>query len=254
MIDFSVFSIWGIVLACLSLGAIIVLYNKLDQRLMLRMLRVFLYFFLSVVVVALYMWGLQVVDHWWAHVLWILIVAVLTSSLLLKKNHLWRNSFLLPVNLGVITGMTFAVGTSLLIFPVHTSLFLPAVVAVEAALVLTPVSTAVNTYLHSLRHTQEHFQYLLANGASRYEAILPSARRAFRAYLLPILRSLTAPVVVAPPMLLCGMLMLGYAPFQAVALLLLLTVVLLTSGLLTTTIILYLLNRVLFDRSGKLLL
>lgn len=252
--DLAGISILGIVVVGLLLGAIIAFYNILDRRLMLRILRVFLYFFVSNVLVALYMWGLQVFEHWWVHLLWILIATVAVSSLLLRKNHLWRNSFLLPVNLGVFLGMTFGMGVSILVLPDHTSLFLPAFVAIESALMLNSVSLALNTYIHSLRHTQEHYRYMLANGASHTEAISPSVRRCFRAFLLPVLRLMTSPLIVTPPLLLCGMLLAGYNPLQAVALLLLLTVVLLASGLLTTIVIVFLFNRIIFDRSGKLLL
>lgn len=252
MIDFTVFSILGIVMVCVLLGIIFAIYNVIDRRMMLRMLRVFLYFLLSTVFVAFYMWGLHNFDRWWVHLLWVLIAAMAVSSLILKKNHLWSASFMLSVNLGIFLGMACGVGGSLLVLPVHNALFVPALVSVDAALMLSSVSSALSTYLHSLRHTQEHYQYLLANGASRVEAILPSVRRSFRAFMIPILRQMTTPIVITPPLLLVGMLLVGYPPLQAVVLLLLLIVVLLSSGLLSTALIILLLNRVIFDRSDKL--
>ena len=230
------------------------MYFDPDRRLLMRMVRVFLYFSLSMLVVVLYMWGLQQVARWWVHVLWTVFVSVLLSSLILRKARLWKTSLLLPVSAAVVVGMLLVVGVTVLAVPARHELFIPAVAAVHAGIAAGAVSAGLQAYVHSLHHTQEHYLYLLANGASHLEAVMPSARRSIRAVLMPLLRQMTTPVAIAPPMLLCGLLMAGASPVAAGAITLLLAFIVLLACVLTMVLILLLADWFFFDRSGRFLL
>lgn len=247
-------SVWGAAVVLCMLGGVFALFSIVDRRLMGRMSRVLLYFGLSMLLVALYMWGLHVVHEWWAHVLWVLLGAVLVSWLILRKNRLLQGAFFVPVFVSVLVGMACGVGLSLLLAAVRPVLLVPGVVAVEAAFMIGAVSSGLAAYIRSLRHTQEHFQYLLANGASHAESVFPSVRRSLRAVVVPLLRTMTTPIAVAPPMLLCGLLMAGCAPLSSVLFVAFLLIAMLPVNVLTMALIILLADRLIFDRSGRFLL
>ena len=77
------------------------------------------------------------------------------------------------------------------------------------------IRCGLQTYKRSRLHTREHYEYMMGNGATRLEALMPSVRRALRATLMPILRLWSRPLTAAPLLLLLGMLLCGTNPFAA---------------------------------------
>ena len=191
-------SLWGIVCMLLLTTGVVFLISVIDRRLMARLFRVSLYFTVSMLLVALYMWVLWRIDSWWAHLLWVVISAFSVATLMLREAHLRQYRLTLPVGFSVLGGMGIVTVIVLLLLPTHSLLLVPAVTGVTAAWMLRAASSGLTTYIHSLRHTQEHYRYLLANGATHSEAIMPSIRCSIRAVLIPLLRAMTLPIVLTP--------------------------------------------------------
>lgn len=254
MFDLSISSLIGIGIIGLMVVMVVMLYYYIDSRLAKRMIHVALYFLLSIGMAGSYMWAILKIDSVWTTLLFAFIMSIAVSSLLLRKSRLWQKSFVIPVVASTFIGMIVVSSILLLFFPSSPTLFSIAGMTIEATVILNCVSPALSTYIQSLCHTQDHYQYLLANGATHFEATLPSVRRSLRAFILPVLRWMTTPLVVAPPMLFCGMVMTGCHPLQTVITIVLTTFLLIASGLLSLVALLYFLDRIIFDRSGRLLL
>ncbi len=252
--ELSSVSIWGVLVALILFGGVFALFSVFDRKLMTRLSRIMLYFVLSLLFVSAYMWGLWILNVWWANFIWLVISTVIISSMILRKAHLWKKSLVLPVHISVFVGITCAVAVGLLLLPQHHTLFIPVLLAMIASYLLSSLTEGIKTYIHSLRHTQEHYQYLLANGATHFEAILPSVRRSVRATMLPILREFSSPLIIAPPMFFCGMLLVGEEPITAVIITFLLTITFCSTTLLTMALFLILSDHFIFDRSGRFLL
>jgi len=80
---------------------------------------------------------------------------------------------------------------------------------------LMSVSEGLKAYLSSIRNTKSHYQYLMANGASNIEALMPSVCRGLRTASIAVLHEMILPVVVTPPAFLCGLLLMGASPLYA---------------------------------------
>ena len=66
---------------------------------------------------------------------------------------------------------------------------------------------AFEVYLHSLKHTEAHRRYLMANGATHFESIVPSVRRSMRAAVLPMLWQRSSHMPLAMLVLFCTLLL-----------------------------------------------
>lgn len=76
---------------------------------------------------------------------------------------------------------------------------------------LMSVPRAFRAYQRSLVHTDSHRRYLLANGATHLESLMPSVRRAFRAALLPLSLHRTSPMLFVLPFLFFTLLADGFS-------------------------------------------
>ena len=118
----------------------------------------------------------------------------------------------------VIGGAIFSVAVvgALLMLCLPLKLLLPAV-AVLALTVCETLGSSVRAYMRSFNNTQAHRYYLLANGASFIESLIPSLRRALRACVVPQARRIGLPLALKTAMLFLGMLMGGMTATMAVA-------------------------------------
>ena len=246
-------SFWGIVATVVLMLMVVGLFSIVDRRLMTRVLRVSAYFLLSLAVVAVLMWGLLRLNLWWVDMIWGVLLVLLVAYFTLRKAHLSLRPFYLPLSLSLLVGMGLGLGVMSLLMHFPRGIIILSVLSFLAAQVISSVSSAMKTYVSSLRHTQEHCQYLLANGATHVEAILPSVRRSLRASVMTPLRSMTGPLVLAPPLLFIGLLMGGVPVLSAVVIVLAFTFVGLSVGVLATLLTIVLVDRSLFDASGRFL-
>ena len=103
-----------------------------------------------------------------------------------------------------------------------------------AALLLSAipaVSAGMKAYRTSIRATTEHQEYLMGNGATRHETLLPSRQRGLRAALVCSLRTMKGVSVLTTMLVLTALMLSGLSPVKAAIL-----VVLLTVGSLLTSI------------------
>ncbi len=68
---------------------------------------------------------------------------------------------------------------------------------------------AFEVYLRSLKHTEAHRRYLMANGATHFESIVPSVHRSMRAAVLPMLWQRSSHMPLAMLVLFCTLLLFG---------------------------------------------
>ena len=118
----------------------------------------------------------------------------------------------------VVAGFA-ATGSLMLCLPCR--LFLPILAVVMLCLLLT-VPYSLQTYHRSFVRTLAHRRYILANGGSRLESLIPSVRRALRSVVLAVLWTRSSPIVFAMVLMFFGMLM-GGATLAAASLTTLLT-------------------------------
>ena len=197
--------IWGLApLLVLFLLAMAVLW-LIDRRLLFTILRTFGLAVVQMAAVGVCVWALMLANRWWAYALWMLALPIVMAAVTVRREHFGWN-MLVPM----AGGMLVAVGvvSALLMVYVPIRLFMP-VAALLAAALFESQRDAVCAYVRSFDNTQAHRYYLLANGASQAEALMPSVRRALRACLVPQMRRLSMPLVLTGTMLFWGMLLGG---------------------------------------------
>ena len=243
----------GVVFLAVLLAASFGLLYVYERSMLLKSLRALVRMVGSLLILGACVWGLYKLNIWWVNVLWAVVLLSVVSLLAVQKARVGGRLHL-PMLLSVLVSSAVVGFTLMRCFSGHVpaSVFFPVVAALSGHLFLSSSAT-LQTYVSSLIHTEEHYQYLIANGASHIEAIMPSVRRALRASVLPALRQWTSPIVFCPPLLLCGLLLGGVQPVTATVATLLFLSGMFVSGLLSAVLLLIFSDRYLFDRQGRLI-
>ena len=215
------FNYWGIAFIALLLGISICVFMLIDKRSLGRVLKVFGLMLCQIFLLASGIWCVYRVNSWWCDMLWLAMLVVLAVLWCLYKMRWQWRKMALPVSASMIAGCI--IGSSALL-----CLSLKSFVAVfgflVSFLVLSVIQTLL-TYERSLLHTKEHRLYLLANGATTMETIVPNVRRALRAAIQPLLTTMAQPLLVAMPLSFLGMLLGGVSPLLSALVLVLLVAV-----------------------------
>jgi ABC-type iron transport system FetAB permease component len=155
----------------------------------------------------------------------------------------------LPVLASLVAVSALTAGILVLSLPCRA--FWPAAVTMALCLALS-LPRAMNTYHRSLKHTEAHRRYLLANGGTHLESIIPSARRAFRAALLPLLWQRSSPLPLAIALMVTGAIAGGTTTAAALAMGILTWTAAVASSVLAAMLAFWLADRVLFDSRENL--
>jgi putative ABC transport system permease protein len=179
--------------------------------------------FIQLLIFSLIVWAVYKVDNIWLSIGWLLVMAVWAGFLVITKCKLTILQYLFPVSTGLFGG-TLLVGLWLLVavLPIdHISArwFLP-VMAVLLGHSASMLVRGINNFVTMLQRNRGQYDFLLGNGASQWQALMPFIRTSLLAILSPTIANLSALALVSLPLLFCGMLLGGFAPINAFAMML----------------------------------
>ena len=210
----------------------------------------------QLMLIGVYLKYLFELDRAWVNVLWMAIMAIVASFSAVSRTPLRRSVLLLPVFVGFLST---ALAVSLY--------FLAVVLQVEdvfAARLLIPVSgvlfgnmltvniMAVNVFYGDLRREHQLYYYLLAHGATRFEAVLPFLREAVVKALSPCLANMAVLGIVSFPGTMVGQILGGASPQVAIRYQLMISVITVVASMLSLIVTIGLSVRSSFDQYGVL--
>lgn len=241
----------GLLLLLIPAGALYVLERKMLQPFAVAVARMMV----QVLVLCLMVWVLIKVDSLWLLLVWLLAMSGFSAVLVLKRCNLDVRKLLIAVASGLYVGV-FLVGLWLLglVLPVRVfdvRWFVP-VMALLTGHATVMMIRGLNTYVSALRTDEQQYEFLRGNGQSHLKALLPFLRRSLLAVISPTMTNLSVLGLTSMPLLLCGIFLGGMSPINAFVLMLHMTVGCVAASVLSLGITLFLADRSLFDKFGKL--
>ena len=112
---------------------------------------------------------------------------------------------------------------------------------------------AFEVYLRSLKHTQAHRRYLMANGATHLESLVPSVRRSLRAAFLPMMWQRSSHMPLARALRFCTLLLFGTTIAAALAITLMTWAAAIAAAVLAIVLTIWLTDRLLFSKEDHVM-
>ena len=210
----------------------------------------------QLLVLCLIVWALVKYDKIWLSLLWLLLLSVTTGVLALHRMKMPLVRFLWPVSAGLLVS-ALTVGTYLLwvCLPAENGFgarwFVP-VMALLTGYTMTTIIRGLSAYQSALKADEQQYEFLRGNGTDHLHAVLPFVRRALQQVFAPTAANLSVTGLYAMPLLLCGILVAGVAPINAFVVTLLLVVGCLAASVIALAVAIWLADRQIFDKYGKL--
>jgi len=254
MQQLSDISLWGAVPVLLLFGMAVALLALTDRSFLMRIFQVTVIHVSQMLLLGGCVWLLWRLSCWWADTLWLLLTVTTVAFLLIDKARLNWYKLLLPVTVALLAGLSLPLLALLMSFRQAGAglwqIFVP-LAAVLVGQLYVGASRALQTYTRQLRHTQQHYQYMVANGATHLEALMPSVRRGLKAAVLPLLGQMVKPLLIVVPLLFCGLLLAGAQPVVAVVASLLIVGASLSAQVISSVLMFCLADRFFYDAQDR---
>jgi putative ABC transport system permease protein len=210
---------------------------------------------IQLLVLCLIVWGLIRLDNPWLLVIWLLAISAYFGWLVLKRCKLDVKKLMPATSVGLLVGTAIVTLWLLaLVLPVRlfdARWFVP-VTALLMGHSMAMMIRGLNTYVSALKADEQQYEFLRGNGQSHFKALKPFLRRSLLAVISPTMANFSVLGLTSMPLLLVGIFLGGMTPINAFVLMLHMTVGCLSVSILSLAVTLFLADRQLFDKFGKL--
>ena len=178
---------------------------------------------IQLLVFSLLVWGVYKIDNIWITIIWFIAMTIWGGFMVVNKCRISMKEYLLPATVGLFGGTT-TVGIWLLVavLPVETMSarwFVP-IMAVLLGHSATMLVRGLSSFATMFQRNRSQYDFLLGNGASPWKALMPFMRTSLLAIISPTIANLSVLALAALPLLFCGMLLGGFSPINAFAVML----------------------------------
>ena len=245
-------TILGLLLLLIPAGALYMLERQMLPKFAVAVGRMVV----QLLVLCLMVWALLRVNSPWLLIAWLVVMAVYAGWIVLKRCKLNIGKLLPAVSIGLLVSTTFtglwilALALPVRIFEARW--FVP-VMALLMGHTMAMTIRGLNTYVTALKTDEQQYEFLRGNGLPHFKALQPFLRRGLLAILSPTIANLSMLCLTSMPLLLGGILLGGMSPINAFVLMLHMTVGSIAASVLSLAITLFLADRSLFDKFGKLI-
>ena len=245
-------TILGLLLLLIPAGVLYLVERKMLRTFFLAVTRMSV----QLLVLCLVVWALYKVDSPWLLIVWMVVIAVVSGWLVLKRCSLSGLRLLPAVGGGLLVSVAF-VAFWLLVVVLPVRVFDPRWFVPVTALLIGHVTAmtirGLSTYLSALKADEQQYEFLRGNGDTHFKALRPFLHRSLAAVVSPSVANLRVLALTSMPLLLVGLLMGGFSPVNAFVVMLLMAVACVSGSILALSIIIFLSDRILFDQYGKLI-
>lgn len=190
-------------------------------------------------------------DNTIVNILWTAVMAIVASYTAVSRTPLRMKVLFVPVLVGlfvtVLLVSIYFLGVVMGINNVFSARFFIPVVGVLLGNMLTVNILAMNVYYSELRREQQMYYYLLANGATRFEATVPFLRSAVIKSFSPCIANMAVLGIVSFPGTMIGQILGGSMPDIAIKYQLMISVITVVASMISLMITISLSIRRSFD-------
>ncbi len=195
-------------------------------------------------------------DKWWLNLLWALIMVVVAAHTIGGRTNMKRIIFIIPIFTAILSSMFivdgFFLGIVIKLDNVFSAMYFIPITGMIIGNSLKDNVVALNDFYKSLNKNRVMYNFYLANGASRAEALKPFMRKSLQTAFNPRIASTAVIGLIALPGMMTGQLLGGSSPEIAIKYQIMLVITIFAASTITVFLTILLVNRFVFDQYDRL--
>lgn len=192
----------------------------------------------------------------WINILWVVFMVLVASFTASNRARLKLRVAFLPLCVGLfasalVVGLYFLVFVLRLQHPFDARYFIP-IIGILMGNMLGVNVLGLTTFYDGVQRERQLYFYLLGNGATHSEAVMPFVRQAIEKSFTPCIANMAVMGIVSLPGTMIGQILGGSAPGIAIKYQMMIVVITVSASILSLVCTLYLADRRSFDSYGRL--
>lgn len=188
--------------------------------------------------------------------LWVLIMVYIATETAITRTRVQRGVLMMPMIVGfvvasVLVGLYF-LGVVLQLDNVFSAQYFIPIMGILLGNMLTVNVIAVGTFYSTLQREQNLYYFLLGNGASQSEALVPFIRQAIAKSFSPTIANMAVMGLVSLPGTMIGQILGGSTPDVAIKYQIMIVVITMSASMLSLMIAIRLSVKKAFDGYGRM--
>lgn len=188
--------------------------------------------------------------------LWVLLMVYIAAETAINRTKVRRAVLMWPLIVGLVVASVligfYFLGIVLKLDNVFSAQYFIPIMGILLGNMLTVNVIAVGTFYSTLQREQNLYYFLLSNGASRNEALMPFMRQAIVKSFAPTIANMAVMGLVSLPGTMIGQILGGSTPDVAIKYQIMIVVVTMSASMLSLVIAIKLSCRRAFDAYGRL--
>jgi len=204
--------------------------------------------------VGLYLGVLFRWNIWWVNILWVVVMIFSASFTILHRTKLPLRQLLPSIVVSLLMSMaildTYFMGAVVQLPHIFEARYFIPVSGMLLGNMLSSNVMALNTFFSRIDRERQYYFYMLANGASRSEALAPFIREAIIRSFNPTIASMAVMGIVSLPGAMTGQILGGSSPDTAIKYQIMLMIAIFAASLVAVLFSLWFCKRRAFDDFG----
>ncbi len=194
----------------------------------------------------------------WVNLLWVVIMVFIAAQTAVTRTKVKRGVLMMPLVVGfvvasMLVGLYF-LGIVLQLNNIFSAQYFIPIMGILLGNMLTVNVIAVGTFYTSLRREQNLYYFLLGNGASQGEALVPFIRQAIAKSFSPTIANMAVMGLVSLPGTMIGQILGGSSPDVAIKYQIMIVIITMSASMLSLIIAIRLSVKKAFDGYGRMIL
>lgn len=154
------------------------------------------------------------------NILWVSVMTILATYTVIKRSNLSIKIFFIPVFISILLSIAiidaFFLGFIINLENVFDARYFIPITGMILGNTIKSIIIALNTYYSKLKKEKEFYKWLLANGASKKEALIPFKREALQNAFNPVIAGIAIVGLISLPGMMTGQILGGSSPIIAI--------------------------------------
>ena len=213
-------ALWSLILGFAGMLIPFYIFYKYKVKLIKDMFISLLRMVLQLLLVAVYLEWIFQLNNAWINTLWVIIMILVGAGTIIGRIGLNRRTFFIPLSVaGFISTFiidAFFIGTVVRPDYLFDAMYFVPITGMVLGNSMNHTIVGLSTFFGSLKQKRELYYFLLTNGGSRKQALLPFINDALVKGLNPMLASMSVMGLISLPGMMTGQILGGASPATAI--------------------------------------
>ncbi|MBN2664246.1 MAG: ABC transporter permease [Bacteroidales bacterium] len=195
-------------------------------------------------------------NYWWLNLIWGLLMIIAATITIGRRSNMKKSIFIVPIFLSILFSMIivdgYFLGIVIRLENLFSAMYFIPITGMILGNCLRSNVIALSSFYKNLNKERTMYRFLIANGATREEALMPFMREALRLSFNPTIANTAVIGLISLPGMMTGQLLGGSSPDVAIKYQIMLVITIFVASLVTVFLSIKIVNLFVFDKFHRL--